>query len=47
MHLHWKTDAKAPIRWPPDVNSQLSGEAPDAVKDGGQEEKRTAEDEMV
>ena len=35
------SDAKAegPILWPPDVKSQLTGKAPDAGKDWGQEEK--------
>ena len=34
-----KTDAEAPILWPPDVNSQLIGKDPDAGKDCRQEEK--------
>ena len=44
-----RTDAqtKASILWAPDVKSQLTGKDPDAGKDGGQEEKGTAEDEMV
>ena len=44
-----RTDAKpeAPILWPPDVKSQLIGKDPDAGKDWGQEEKGTANDEMV
>ena len=42
-----RTDAEAPILWPPDVNSQLIGKDPDARKDWRQEEKRVAEDEMV
>ena len=37
----WRTDAEAPILWPPDVKSQLIG------KDRGQEEKGVMEDEMV
>ena len=28
-----RTDAKAPILWPPDVKSQLIGKDSDAVKD--------------
>ena len=40
-------EAKAPILWPPDVNSQLTWKDPDAGKDWGQEEKGAAEDEMV
>ena len=44
-----RTDAKAetPILWPPDEKRRLIGKDPDAGKDGGQEEKGTAEDEMV
>ena len=41
-----RTDAEAPIRWPPDVKSRLIGKDPDAGKDWGQE-KRVAKDEMV
>ena len=50
---HWmfigKTDAEAeaPILWPPDAKSQLTGKYPDAGKDWRQKEKGTAEDEMV
>ena len=42
-----RTDAKAPILWPPDVNSWLIGKDSDARKDWGQEEKEVTEDEMV
>ena len=44
-----RTDAKTetPILWPPDEKRRLIGKDPDAGKDGGQEEKGTAEDEMV
>ena len=44
-----KTDAeaRAPVIWTPDVNSQLLGKDPDAGKDWGQEEKAAAEEEMV
>ena len=44
-----RTDAKAeaPIFWPPDAKSWLTGKDPDAGKDWGQEEKGTTEDEMV
>ena len=42
-----RTDAEAPILWPPDVKSQLIGKDPEAGKDWRQEEKRAAEDEMV
>ena len=44
-----KTDAEAeaPILWPPDAKNWLIGKDPDAGKDWRQEEKGTAEDEMV
>ena len=42
-----RTDAEAPILWPPDAKSWLIGKDPDAVKDWGQEEKQKTEDEMV
>ena len=42
-----RTDAEAPILWPPDAKSRLIGRDPDAGKDSGQEEKWTTEDEMV
>ena len=42
-----RTDAKAPILWPPDAKSWLNGKDPDAGKDWGQEEKQVTEDEMV
>ena len=50
---HWifigRTDAEveAPILWPPDAKSWLTGKDPDAGKDWRQEEKGAAEDEMV
>ena len=40
-------EAEAPILWPPDANSQLTGKDPNSRKDLGQEEKRVTEDEMV
>ena len=40
-------EAEAPILWPPDANSRLIREYPDAGKDRRQEEKGTTEDEMV
>ena len=40
-------EAEAPIFWPPDVKSWLTGKDSDARKDWGQEEKGVAEDEMV
>ena len=42
-----RTEAKAPILWPPDVKSQLNGKDPDAGKDWGQEKKWATEDEMA
>ena len=42
-----RTDAEAPILWPPDAKGQLTGKAPIAGKDWGQEEKLMTEDEMV
>ena len=41
------TEAEAPKLWPPDVKSWLIGKDLDADKDWRQEEKGTAEDEMV
>ena len=40
-------EAGTPSLWPPDVENWLIGKEPDAVKDWGQEEKGTTEDEMV
>ena len=40
-------EAETPILWPPDVESWLIWEDPDAGKDWGQEEKGMTEDEMV
>ena len=39
-------EAEAPIRWPPEAKSRLTGKDPDAREDWRQEEG-TAEDEMV
>ena len=36
-----RTDAEAPLFWPPDAKSRLTGKDPDAGKDWGQEEKGT------
>ena len=41
-----RTDAEAPILWPPDVKNWLIGKDPDAGKNWRQEEKGTTEDEM-
>ena len=40
-------EAEAPILWPSDSNSQLTGKDPDAGKDWRQKEKGVAEDETV
>ena len=40
-------EAEAPIIWPLDVKSQITGEDSDAGKDWRQEEKGMTEDEMV
>ena len=44
-----RTDAEgeAPILWPSDANSRLTGKGPDAGRDWGQEEKGMTEDEMA
>ena len=42
-----RTDAEAPIFWPPDVKSQLTGKDPNVVKDWRRKENGVAEDEMV
>ena len=42
-----RTDAEAPILWPPDVKSWLIWKDPDAGKDWRQEEKEMTEDEVV
>ena len=42
-----KTDAEAPILWPPDAKNWLLGKDSGAGKDWRQEEKETTEDEMV
>ena len=40
-------EAEAPLLWPPDEKSPLTGKDPDAGKDWRQEEKGTTEDEIV
>ena len=42
-----RTDAEAPILWPPDVKIWVIGKDSDAGKGWRQKEKRAAEDEMV
>ena len=48
---HWifigRTDAEAPMLWPPDAKSWLVRKDPDAGKDWGQEEKGATEDERL
>ena len=41
-----RTDAEAPILWPPDAKNQLIGKDPDAGKDWGQD-KGATEDELT
>ena len=45
--VNWRTEAEAPILWPPDMKNWLIGKDPDAGKDWRQEEKGITEDEMV
>ena len=40
-------ESEAPILWPPDVKSWLTGKDPEAGKDWGQEEKGATEDETA
>ena len=42
-----RTDAKAPILWPPDAKSPLTGKHPDAGKDCGREKKGVIGNETV
>ena len=42
-----RTDAEAPILWPPDAKNWLLGKDPDAGRDWRQEEKGMTENEMV
>ena len=42
-----RTDAEAPILWPPDAMNRLIRKDPDAGKDWRQEKKGTTEDKMV
>ena len=42
-----RTDAEAPILWPPNVKRQLIGKDPDLGKVRRQEEKGVTEDEVV
>ena len=45
--LEGHAEAEAPTLWPPNAKSWLTGKAPDAGEDWGQEEKGMTEDEMV
>ena len=47
LKITGRTDAVAPILWPPDSKSQFTGKDSDARKDWGQEEKGATENEMV
>ena len=42
-----RTDAEAPVLWPPNAKSRFIGKDSDAGKDWRQEEKGMTEDEMV
>ena len=42
-----RTDAEAPILWPPEDKNWLTGKDPDAGKDWRKEEKGLTEDEMI
>ena len=42
-----RTDAEAPILWPPDAKNWRIAKVPDAGKDWRWEEKGTTEDEMI
>ena len=44
--LRADVEAEVPIVWPPDTKRKLIGKDPDAGKDGRQQEKRAAKDEM-
>jgi len=50
-HQSWifigRTEAEAPIRWPPYAKNWLTGKDPDAGKEWRREEKGMTEDEMV
>ena len=47
MFTRTYAEAEAPILWPPDAKSQLTGKDPDPGKDWRREEKGATEDEMV
>ena len=49
LNSHWKDYAKAeaPIFWPPDAKSQLTGKDSNAGREWREEKKGAAEEEMV
>ena len=47
LHFIGRTDAEAPILWPPDAKSRLTGKDLNAGKDWGQEEKEVTKDETA
>ena len=47
INPEYSLEAEAPILWPPDAKSRLTGKDPDAGKKLGQQEERLREDEMV
>ena len=42
-----RTDAEAPMLWPPDAKNQLTGKDPEDGKDWRKKEKGAAENEMI
>ena len=42
-----RTDAEAPILWPPDAKSRFTGKDSTVGRDSGRKEKQVTEDEMV
>ena len=47
INPEYSLEAEAPILWPPDAKSRLTGKDHDAGKKLGQQEERLREDEMV
>ena len=47
IFIRTDAEAEAPIIWPPDAKSRLTGKDADTGKDWRQKEKGVAEDEMV
>ena len=46
-YIQTDAEAEAPMLWPPDAESRLTGKDSDGGRDWGQEEKGTTEDEMA